>query len=63
MSDLTFYSNLLTEIKDRIRFAREYSELIILQQPVAKIEAELSRDAGNEVGMGNLFDHLSSQFE
>lgn len=112
MSDLTFYSNLLTEIKNRIRlaqtkavlsanaemiamywdigriildrqqqegwgagviprlskdihnelpevkgfsernigymirFAREYSELIILQQPVAKIEAELSRDAG-----------------
>jgi hypothetical protein len=46
MSDLAFYSNLLTEIKDRIRFAREYSELIILQQPVAKIEAELSGEAG-----------------
>ncbi len=46
MSDLPFYGNLLTEIKDRIRFAREYSELIILQQPVAKIEAELSGEAG-----------------
>lgn len=46
MSDLTFYSNLLTEIKDRIRFAREYSGLLILQQLVAKIEAELSGEAG-----------------
>ena len=46
MSDLTFYGNLLTETKDRIRFAREYSKLIILQQPVAKIEAELSRETG-----------------
>jgi len=33
MNDLIFYSNLL-------------SELIILQQPVAKIEAELSGEVG-----------------